>query len=261
MRSPGTFDLRAALTSELAGAAEALSLAEAEPKALHRCRVQLKRARALAQVGAEAAPGLAAVFTDTARAAMRTLAPARSADALETAARALAKAEAKKTVRALRFTAESLRAAHAASPRTDYESVAANIHDLIALAQVWPETSARQIARGAKEITRTARRARRRACGTEGARVRHDWRKAEKARLYAAEILGPAWPGGKRRRTSAKLGEALGRERDLHLLIAHIKINPPPRGAKRALKALKRKKARLAARANALGKSLRESRA
>ena len=49
MRSPGAaFDLRAALTQELSAAIEEIDTPIPRPAAVHRCRVRLKRARALA---------------------------------------------------------------------------------------------------------------------------------------------------------------------------------------------------------------------
>ena len=63
------FDLRAALQAELAAAQDALALSDTA-QAVHRCRVSVKRARALARVGAIGAPGLAGLFNDAARALM-----------------------------------------------------------------------------------------------------------------------------------------------------------------------------------------------
>src|SRR5690349_17515561 len=108
MRSPGaTFDLRASLAEELR---EALTEIEGAPsrKAVHRCRVRLKRARALARVGRAVAPGLAAVFNDSARAVMRSLAQARELAALADAARSVAKSSGKKRATALAHLADAL---------------------------------------------------------------------------------------------------------------------------------------------------------
>ena len=66
MRSPApAFDLRAALIGELRSALEQLDAADREPHAVHRCRVHIKRARALARVGRACAPGLANVYNTT----------------------------------------------------------------------------------------------------------------------------------------------------------------------------------------------------
>lgn len=87
MRSPGpAFNLRAALTQELHAAAEELDKSPGKPKTIHRARVRLKRARALARIGHACAPGLSNVFNDSARAVMRTLAEARDLAALAEAA-------------------------------------------------------------------------------------------------------------------------------------------------------------------------------
>ncbi|HYD71906.1 MAG TPA: CHAD domain-containing protein, partial [Candidatus Binatia bacterium] len=90
MRSPGSaFDLRAAMALELNAAMEELD-SRGGPKALHRCRVRLKRARALARLGEVVAPGLASVFNESARSVMRTLAQAHDLVALADTARLLA---------------------------------------------------------------------------------------------------------------------------------------------------------------------------
>ncbi len=89
MRSPGSaFDLREALCEEVRGAIQALEGGDGGKKAVHAARVRLKRARALARVGHAFAPGLAAVFNDSARAIMSSLAEARNLAALAKAARA-----------------------------------------------------------------------------------------------------------------------------------------------------------------------------
>ncbi|MFN3465779.1 MAG: CHAD domain-containing protein, partial [Terricaulis sp.] len=83
MRSPGpAFDLRAALTEELRAAIDELETVQADPKAVHRCRVRVKRARALARIGRACAPGLSTVFVDSARSLMRNLALSRDQAAL-----------------------------------------------------------------------------------------------------------------------------------------------------------------------------------
>ena len=91
MRSPGAaFDLRGALVEEVQSAAEIFESNPTKPKAIHRCRVALKRARALAAVGRASAPGLAEVFNDFTRTIMRTLGRARDNWVLERNARLLA---------------------------------------------------------------------------------------------------------------------------------------------------------------------------
>lgn len=260
MRSPGpTFDLRAALIAELRACAADLEVAPGDARALHHCRVALKRARALARVGAIAAPGLAAVFDESARVSMRALAPARAQHALAEAARAAAKeARGKKTAAALTAAAEALDAESAVAPEPHFASVAACVRDLLALAQVWPDSSARQIKRGARRVIRRARRARRRGCCAQQRGKRHAWRKREKDRLYAATLLGEAWPGRKRRHSSGALTELLGQERDAELLLERLCASPT--NSKRAIKALRRRRDALRAKADAMGARLRKAR-
>lgn len=262
MRSPtGAFDLRAALTAEVQAALEDLNARNAED-CIHACRVRLKRARAIARLCGVGAPGLAGVFDDTARGVMRTLAAARSARALGQTARRLAKKSHGKEARAFEAMAQAF---HATTPTPlDVEAAYAGLKDLIALAQVWPEPSARQIRRGARRISGKARRAFRRAYAGEDAALRHDWRKREKDRLYAAEALGRAWPGRRRRKIAEALNEALGRERDARLLLQYMNIAPvlanEERGSERAARTLSKRCKRLAREADKLGVELHRRR-
>src|SRR5262249_45532577 len=146
MRSPGAaVDLRAALSEEIRGAMHELNTAIEQPKAMHRCRLHLKRARALARVGRAVAPGLAAVFNESARGRLHTLAQARDLAALAEAARAVGKKSSKKERTALGAVASTLDAHRAALPPLDLEQVRGGLRDLQALAQVWPEASERQL--------------------------------------------------------------------------------------------------------------------
>lgn len=263
MRSPtAPFDLRAALSEEIKSAQREIEASPAEAKAVHACRVHLKRARALARVGRGAAPGLTRVFNESARTIMRTLAQARDLAALSAAARRLAKKSRPKSATALNAAAERLDAGRRFQQAIDMDIVRAGLRDLLALAQVWPETSARQIEKGANRVARRARQARRRSCGVDIAARRHKWRKREKDRLYAATLLGKSWPQERKRRIKKgeALSEALGRERDALLLIERIEANPALAGEgaapKRALSALKRRRAKLGKRADTLGADL-----
>jgi CHAD domain-containing protein len=263
MRSPGAaFELRAALSDEIRGAMHELNSAEADPKALHRCRVHLKRARALARVGRSCAPGLSAVFNESARSVMHTLAQARDLAALAAAARALAKKSQKKERQALNTVADILDTQLGHLPSLDLEQVRGGLRDLLALAQVWPEASARQIERGAERIARRARRACRRGYGKDAPPRRHEWRKREKDRLYAASLLNGAWPIERKRRkkTGEKLSDVLGHERDALLLIERLAIEPEAAGAEkahdRALAALTRRAHKLGRRADRIGQRL-----
>ena len=259
MRSPGTFDLRAALSDELRAAIEELDTSS-DHRAVHRCRVRVKRARALARVGRAGAPGLSSVFNDTARGVMRMLAQARDLQALALAARKLAKRSGKKAAAALERVAEHLDRARHACPSLDVEAARSGLKDLLALAQVWPEASPRQVTRGAKRVARRARRARRRGYHATTPARRHEWRKREKDRLYAALLLDDAWPCARRRKIGAKLGEALGQEHDMILLLDHLRAAPElagdGEGPARALRALKRRRKQLSRRADALGSRL-----
>ncbi len=250
------FDLRAALTQELNAALEELNTPEGGPKAIHRCRVRLKRARALGRVGEVVAPGLATVFDDSARAAMHELAPVRELAALSDSARMHAQTVKSKHASALLKTADSLEAARLAALEFDRAPVRLAIRDLIALAQVWPEPSARQIRAGAKRVLQRARRARWRGQGAKQISVRHEWRKREKDRLYAAMLLDSAWPAPRRRKQGDALTHALGLERDAFLLLLRLKAHPDlagdPDEGRRAVRVLRKKWARLRRRADKL---------
>jgi hypothetical protein len=253
MRSPGAaFDLRAALTQELSAAIEEIDTPIPRPAAVHRCRVRLKRARALARVGKSGAPGLSAVFNDSARAVMLSLAPTRELTALADAARAAAREQRnKKDARALTAVAEALEAERAALPRLDVEAARAGIRDLMALAQVWPEASARQIRKGAKRVARKARAAFGEGRGEDRPALRHEWRKREKDRFFAVSLLDSAWPEKRRRHRGERVGDLLGKERDAMLLSKRIASTP---GLAGTLKAAKRAQSALGARADRLGK-------
>ena len=261
MRSPhSAFDLRAVLLQEVQSAHTELGSAGERPRAIHRCRVHLKRARALARIGTASAPGLSAVFNDSARAVMRNLAPARDLTAVGDAARAAAAAASGKTARALEHIASEMDALRAAAPSPNLEAVRAGLRDLAALANVWPDASPRQIRQGAKLVVRRARRARKRGLASDCAARRHDWRKREKERYFAALLLGDAWPTKRRRKKGERLGDVLGQERDILLLIDRLESTPTLAGGvkdlRRALKALKAQRRRLAAFSDALGEKL-----
>jgi hypothetical protein len=257
MRSPGpAFDLRAALSEELTAAVAELETAQADPKSVHRCRVRVKRARALARVGRSCAPGLSSVFIDSARSLMRNLALARDPAALSEAARGAALNSGKRTAEAFDAVAHAIDETTASHPGLNLEAARAGVKDLLALAQVWPEASHRQIRRGAKRLDRRARRARRRGVDAVDPVRRHKWRTCEKDRLFAATILGKAWPGARRRKAGDKIGVSLGAERDALLLMERLVAEPElagdERNLRRALKALNRCRAKQARRADRL---------
>lgn len=233
-----------------------LEHAPAEARAVHQCRVRVKRARALARLGRVSAPGLATVFLDSARALMRNLAHARDTAALGEAANAGAKKRDKRTAAAFTTVAQAIEETAGLHPQLDLEAARSALKDLLALAQVWPEASHRQIRRGAKRLTRRARRARKRGVDSVDPARRHEWRKREKDRFFAASILEDAWPGKRHRKLAEKIGEALGGERDALLLMERLVAEPELAGdekaLRRALKTLNRRRAKLARRANAL---------
>lgn len=260
MRSPGAaFDLRAGMTQELNAALEDLD-AGGDPKALHRCRARLKRARALARVGRVVAPGLAAVFNESARAVTRTIAQVQDLSVLADTARLLAETAKDKEAEALVTAADALDAARNALPELDLQSLRLGVKDLVALAQVWPEPSARQIRAGAKRIARRARRTRRHSRGVGELALRHEWRKREKDRACAAALLEHAWPGPKRLKRGDTLGHLLGLERDASLLIERLEAEPALAGgasdAARARRVLRKYCARLRGRADKIGRRL-----
>jgi len=261
MRSPDTaFDLRGALTEELRAALQELDAAATRPKAIHQCRVRLKRARALARVGASCAPGLSDVFNDSARGVMRALAGRRELAAFADAARATVDRASKTQARALNSIATVLDAEREALAPLDTERLNGGLRDLLALAQVWPDCSPRQLKRGALRLDRAARRARRLGYGSHEAADRHEWRKREKDRLYAALVLDDAWPRRRWRKKGEKLTALLGQERDADLLIERL-LNEPelagsPKDADRAIKALNRRSRKFSARADEASEEL-----
>lgn len=261
MRTPEqAFDLRGAMAAELRAAIDEFEASHGEPKGVHRCRVRVKRARALARVGRACAPGLSSVFNDSARGVMRQLAIARDLAALAETARALAEARNKKQAAALLQVADGLDEERLAMPAINMEAVRAGLKDLLALAQVWPEASARQIRRGARRVARRARLACRRGHGAEEPARRHEWRKREKDRFYASLLLDDAWPLLRRRKLGEKLGAVLGEERDALLLLERITATPSLAGEgkapERAVKVLMRQRAKLGSRADAMGHKL-----
>jgi CHAD domain-containing protein len=260
MRSPHHFNLREAITAEIDAARTILDAGPRDPVNVHKCRVSLKRARALARIGAVATPGLSRVFQDTARDAMAQLAAARELAALSGAARTLAKKTSKKANAALTLVAEALDAERATLGVMDLAQARARMNDLAALAKVWPQASDRQIRKGAARVRARAWRAYRRGRGAEVSDLRHDWRKREKDALYASSLLGKSWPYSRKRKTVERLGDVLGAERDALILADRIAENPSLVGdfksAKRALKALAKRSRKLAKRADRLGEKV-----
>lgn len=260
MRSPGAaFDLRAALSQETRAALDEIERAD-DPKALHRCRLHIKRARALARVGHACAPGLASVFNDTARGVMRTLGHARDQSALAETAGKLARKLRSKDAKTFKAMKEVLAADGADIRAPNFEAAHTGLKDLLALAQVWPEVSPRQIKRGGDRIARRARKAHVAAQDTTDTLARHEWRKREKDRLYAASLLGSAWRLPSRLKRGEKLTELLGKERDTRMLLERLRAQPGLAGcdkaALRAERLLIAKGERLARKADRAGAKL-----
>jgi hypothetical protein len=254
------FDLRAALSEEVRAAISDFDSGDGRPKAVHRCRVRLKRARALARVGRSGAPGLSAVFEDSAQALMACLSHERDLTALSETALDLSNRSSKRAAAALDSIANVIDAERGLVKKIDPETVRTALKDLLALAQVWPEPSERQITRGAKHIIRRARKSFKRSVGAADPVLRHDWRKREKARFYASILLHGSFPAKRRRKRGERLGNVLGQERDILLLLERVSANPAiagsPSGAVAATQALVREGARLSRRADKLGARL-----
>lgn len=261
MRSPKpAFNLRAALTEEVNSALWEFDNGDGRPKTVHRCRVRLKRARALARIGRACAPGLAQVFEDSASTAMRVLSEERDLCVLAETARLLAELSKRRTAAAFNAIADRFDAERTLMQHASPQATRTMLVDLAALAQVWPEASPRQIERGAKHIIRRARRARKAAKGSHTPELRHAWRKREKERFYAADILGASFPAKRRHALGEKLGHVLGLERDTLLVLDRLHLDPAlaqtPDGARRAAAVLKKRQKQLGRRADALAARL-----
>lgn len=232
------FELGPALLALLDAAEEALAAPD-DDAAVHGFRVALKRARALARVGKVAAPGMAGIFNDNARALMAGLSDARDAVALADCARSEAKKAKGVAASALKRTA--IQVAPAAADPLDRGGVRQGLNELRALVRVWPAPSRRQLKDGVVKVRDKARRAYEKARGQRLADLRHDWRKREKDRLYAVQLAAPIWPRNAKLREmrGKKLARALGGERELLLLIARLEAEPHLAGGKaRALAAI-----------------------
>jgi hypothetical protein len=234
--APAAFDFRAALIQQVQAALVACVGPTLSPKAVHDCRVHLKRARALARLGRYSAPGLAKVFNDAARAVMIGLSHDRDLAALAAASRTLARACGKRTRLALETCAATLDQERRALPPINTDHVRKHIRDLQALAQVWPECTSAHVVKGVNRILRRARTAYREARRAEDPDHRHAWRKREKDRLYSVELLGEHWPRGLRRRFKANLalGDLLGQEREVMLLVDKLRHNRDMAGGEEA---------------------------
>lgn len=263
MRSPeAQFDLRAALIRELEEACGFARSVHADDAAVHQCRVRLKRARALTRLGRDAAPGLAHVFNDAARAVMADLSHARDLAALSKRAVRLAQSQKAETKRALAEAAARLNIERRRLRAPDKAKAEHRVGELLALAKVWPETSDKQVRKGAKRLAKRARKAYRRGKHTKDENARHTWRKREKDRLYGLTLLRAHWPDklARRKDLSRKLSGLLGREREIMQLRARMIDNPAMCGgeeaAMRAIEACDKALQKISARADKFGARL-----
>jgi CHAD domain-containing protein len=257
------FDLKHALLREVEAAAAALAMPD-RAAAVHQCRVRLKRARALARLARTAAPDAAKTFNKRARAIMAGLGAARDLAALEGCARMTAQKTRDAGAKAgLLAAAEALARERAALEARTTDDPAQAVDRLKGMVARWAQIPPRAVERGAARLATRASKAWREARGARDDDMRHDWRKREKERLYAAELMGAAWPKNLPRRVRAgkRLGQALGLERDVLLLAARLRAEPTLAGTDcaAALKALERRRKRLARRSDRLGRNLHRS--
>jgi CHAD domain-containing protein len=257
--------VRRALIGQLEGAISALETLEPE-EAVHRCRVHLKRCRTLARVGAPAAPAEAELLNAKARDLMGRLSASRDLTAMTACARKTAETaadEARAGLEALIARLESERGA--AGPETSgFVEAKAGLQDLLLLARAWPPSTGDQVRGGIVRLIRRARRKYREAAASNDPAVRHTWRKREKDRLYAANLLEDEWPPDRPRRRahSDALSETLGTERDAVLLIDRVRDDPPVAGAdaEAVIAALEKRRDELAAEADRLAATLHRGR-
>lgn len=247
--SPDAFDLRGALRSELTAARSALR--HDDPTyAVHQGRVRLKRIRALARLCMAKDRAAAKTLNAAARAAMTGLSDARDLAALEAVARELDVAHIADALAARR---EALGPAPLPEARKKLAAVSSAIAAM-------PDMTAEDLKAGVARLARRARKACAAARGDREPEARHTWRKREKDRLHALDVLGAAWPRGvrRRRRTGKRLARALGAERDVLLLIEMLRADPAltPVADRASLAALDARRRALADRADRLGRAV-----
>jgi hypothetical protein len=239
------------------------ALTMADPvQAVHQARVGLKRVRALARLGCAAHPKEARALNAAARAAMAPLSAARDLAALEAAALRVAPKRSDAVRAALLHAAAHLAQRRAGLEAPSRAEAARQIAAVLDLAKAWPATSAKDIARGAKALLKKAAQAHKAAVAAAEAEPRHTWRKREKDRLHAMDLLDRRWPQDlpRDRRRVRHLAAMLGDERDLLLLIDHLTAHPEaaggPGAAALALAHLNKRRIALGERADALGATI-----
>ncbi|MGE0828798.1 MAG: CHAD domain-containing protein [Hyphomonadaceae bacterium] len=289
LKQSPAFNLVAALTAQLETAANALEGPHPD-EAVHRGRTGLKRARALAHLARKAEPHLSEAAVTAIRPIMRSLSAARDLTALEAAAKAAAdeaptairptllgaarKLNAKRKLAveaptAIRPTllgaARKLNAKRKLAVEAPLAAAASDTRALAGAVTGWPPVSTAALEAGAARLARRAKRAYAKVCKSKSEDDRHEWRQREKERLYAVLLLGPHWPASlpRRRRSAQRLGEALGRERDLSLLMDLFRQDPSlsdsPDEADRVLAALAKLHDKARKRADKLGKRVHRS--
>ncbi len=236
-------------------AAEAALRAPDGVQAIHQTRLALKRVRTIARIVALAGEGAGATLNAAARDAMGELAGARDIAAMQAAARKGGDAPGLAQVLA------GLDAARAEAERFGVTKAKRALAKLGRAARAMPEV---EIADGESVLARLEARAAKAAKAARGRlspALRHAWRKRERDR-HDAEALFAAAGDPARARASLKLINALGRERDVLLLMHHLSAHPDAAGgkraAKRALETLAERRERLAARADQLARRLRK---
>ena len=214
--SQDAFDVRTALRAELTAARSALRNDDAT-FAVHQGRVRLKRIRALARLCLPNDRDAAKTLNAAARAAMAGLSDVRDLAALEAVARELGVG---KIADALAAKRAALGPPPIAAARRKLAAVSSAIARM-------PDMNAADLQAGVARLARRARKACAAARGDREPDARHTWRKREKDRLHALDVLGDAWPRGirRRRRTGKRLARALGAERDVLLLIEMLRAD------------------------------------
>jgi CHAD domain-containing protein len=257
-----SFDLREALRAQLEAAIAAFD-SPSPVEAVHRGRTSLKRARALARFARGCAPDVAGQIIAGIRPIMRRFSEVRDLDAVATCAKFYAEQEEDRTRKALFFLARKIAARRSAMDCPSLEEAARDVRALAATAQGWPAIADKKHVReGAARLERRVKTAFKAARRSGEVEDRHKWRQREKERLYAALLLGDAWPKKlpRRRQRSQRLGEVLGLERDTMLLAEKLRGEPglagAPDDADLALAFLSRKLDKLRKQADRLGKAL-----
>jgi CHAD domain-containing protein len=261
-RTP-TFDLKSALRTQLEAAIDAFENLKPDD-AIHRGRVALKRARALARLAQHAEPALAGQMIVQIRPIMQRFSEARDLAALEACAKRWAAVEKPPARAALTGVARRIAAKRKTVAAPALSDAVEDVRRLIFYLSAWPDIPDEAIARGAARLDKRARKGFARAMASPAVEVRHTWRKRAKERFYAIFLLDQFWPSKLRRRRviTQRLGETLGQERDIILLLDVLRSEPSlagsPDQADRAHAALSAHREALMKRGNALGRKLHD---